>query len=252
MLDIEKHEDKALVKKNQEAGHGPNRVRLVVVSATLLLILSFTISFASCTGPSTATSPRPGSAPQVKTEMPTAKAANAGRDEDTSCAQEDETAQNGTQAATGKPADGNATASKPSGGSSNENTSGGNAGASKPDGGNSGSAEPPAQSHKHTWVDVTEDRWVSNSVWVVDQAAWDEQVATGSVWHCNCGATFNSASAIAAHAEEMALQGSFNHGSWVETIYGTVHHDEVGHWEDQGHYETVVVGRKCSGCGAAR
>ena len=163
----------------------------------------------------------------------------------------DETAQNGTQAATGKPAGGNASASKPAGGSSSENTSGGNAGASKPDGGNSGSAEPPAQSHKHTWVDVTEERWVSNSVWVVDQAAWDEQVATGSVWHCNCGATFNSASAIAAHAEEMALQGSFNHGSWVETIYGTVHHDEVGHWEDQGHYETVVVGRKCSGCGAS-
>lgn len=163
----------------------------------------------------------------------------------------DETAQNGTQAATGKPAGGNASASKPAGGSSSENTSGGNAGASKPDGGNSGSAEPPAQSHKHTWVDVTEERWVSNSVWVVDQAAWDEPVWT-SVWICKCGATFNSGADVDRHLKEAALSGDFNHSYTVsESITDYIHHDEVGHWEDQGHYETVVVGRKCSGCGAS-
>lgn len=252
MVDIKKHEDKALTMKTQEVKRGPNRLRLFAVSITLLLILSVAISFSSCTGSPTAPPLQPGSAPQSSMEMPADMAVGAGKDEGSSRAHENMDAQNGTQSTAGEPVGRNASAGEPSGGNSNGNAGGENAGASKPNGGNSGTAELPAQSHKHTWVDVTEKRWVSNSVWVVDQAAWDEQVATGSIWHCNCGATFYSASAIAAHAEEMALQGSFNHGSWVETIYGTVHHDEVGHWEDRGHYETVVVGRKCSGCGAVR
>ena len=135
------------------------------------------------------------------------------------------------------------------GGSAPSAPSGGSSSGGSSSSGDS-SSQPPA--HVHDWVAQTEQRWVPNNVWVVDQAAWDEKVAVGSVWHCSCGADFSSSSSLAAHEEEAVLAGDFTHSNWVETVYETVHHDEVGHYEDQGHYETVTTGYRCSGCGATK
>lgn len=138
------------------------------------------------------------------------------------------------------PQGGGSTPGAPSGGSS----SGGSSSS-----GNS-SSQPPA--HVHDWVAQTEQRWVPNNVWVVDQAAWDEVVLGDSYILCSCGATFDSNAAWSAHSKEAVLAGDYTHSYSVETEKETIHHDEVGHYEDQGHYETVTTGYRCSECGATK
>lgn len=123
---------------------------------------------------------------------------------------------------------------------------------SKPSGGSNGggTSEP---SHKHTWVEQTAQKWVPNNVWVVDKPAWDEKVPGKSFIRCSCGGTFNTNADWSAHAKSAALAGDLSHTSSVVTGPGTtIHHDEVGHWEDRGHNETVVTGYACSGCGAKK
>ena len=95
----------------------------------------------------------------------------------------------------------------------------------------------------------TEQQWVSNNVWVVDQAAWDETVWTDTII-CSCGATFGSTSEWSEHVQSLGWGTS--HSYRVESTQTTVHHDEVGHWEDQGYYQTVTTGYVCSGCGAVQ
>ena len=41
-------------------------------------------------------------------------------------------------------------------------------------------------------------------------------------------------------------------GYHTESVYSDVYHPAVTHTEDQGHYETVVVGYRCAECGAAK
>lgn len=132
--------------------------------------------------------------------------------------------------------------SKPAGGQTSSKPSGGSygGGASKP-------------SHKHTWVEQTAQKWVPNNVWVVDKPAWDEKVPGKSFIRCSCGGTFNTNADWSAHAKSAALAGDLSHTSSVVTGPGTtIHHDEVGHWEDRGYNETVVTGYACSGCGAKK
>lgn len=131
-----------------------------------------------------------------------------------------------------------ASASGSAGGSSAPSTPSGGSGTS----GSGTAAEPdpePSQpAHEHSWVAQTEQRYV------VDTAAWDEQIPYDT-WKClKCGFTCSSASEMSAHKKEMALSGDMSHNSTVITQYETVHHPEVGHWE------TVTTGYKCSGCGA--
>lgn len=140
---------------------------------------------------------------------------------------------------------------KPSGGNGNSNN--GSTGGSKPSGGNSsggsngGSSKP---SHTHTWVEQTTQQWVPNNVWVVDQAAWDEVVPGRTYVLCTCGATFGSNAEWSSHNESAMLQGDMSHRSSVQTDPPTtIHHDEVGHWEDRGYNQTVVIGYICSKCG---
>jgi len=84
--------------------------------------------------------------------------------------------------------------------------------------------------------------------WVVDQAAWSEEVP---VWgnkyieRCSaCGADITGPqSEISAHIKEHAIKGE-NAGYRTEVVkvqVGTqiIYHDEVGHWED------VLL---CAGC----
>lgn len=153
------------------------------------------------------------------------------------------------QAASAPSVSGSADAVKrpaPSGGSSSSSPSAGGSGSggsSQPSqpanpGGASEPSEPSAPAHEHSWVAQTEERYV------VDAAAWDEQVPY-SVWKClKCGITFSSKADAEAHFTNFALQGDLSHNGTVLTEYETVHHPEAGHWE------TVTVGYKCSGCGA--
>lgn len=141
-------------------------------------------------------------------------------------------------------------ADKPSGGNTSTNSGG-----SKPSGGNSGGGSNGGSSkpsHTHTWVEQTTQQWVPNNVWVVDQAAWDEVVPGRTYLLCSCGATFDNDGAWGEHSKNAALNGDLNHSYTVKVENTTIHHDEIGHWEDRGHNETVVTGYVCSGCGAPK
>ena len=144
-------------------------------------------------------------------------------------------------------ASGNAGATATSGGSgSTGNNASGNTGSS------SGSSKPAAKpAHEHDWQPVTEKRWVPNMVTVTDKAAWDEPVYE-YVTVCKCGEVFKDSHDWADHNEEYAIQGIGGHNSHGEKRQtGTVHHDAETHQEDQGYYETITTGYKCS-CGATK
>ena len=123
----------------------------------------------------------------------------------------------------------------------------------------------------HEWVDVTEvvhHDAVTEEVWVVDEAAWDETVNKTEnqqvrKYQCSCGQVFDSTSDWENHvfANEDNIDA---HISWSsiyvdeEVVVGTetIHHDEVGHYETrtvtEAYDETVVTGQKCSKCGATK
>lgn len=142
----------------------------------------------------------------------------------------------------------------PSSGSGNSSGSKATSGGSSSGGSSSGSSSKPAASapekdeHKHDWQPVYEKQWVPNIVTVKE--AYDEPVYD-TVCVCKCGETFSTSSEAAAHAEEYAIQGIGGHsGSTKKVQVDTIHHDAVT--EDQGQYEKVKTGEKCSGCGQTR
>lgn len=106
--------------------------------------------------------------------------------------------------------------------------------------------------HNHQWEDIYED------VWVIDQAAYTETVPVyeeREVCECKCGAQFDSDDKWDAHGDtymddiEICIR---DHGSWhsawikIQTGTQTITHEEEGHWE------SVKVGSKCTGCGASK
>lgn len=118
-------------------------------------------------------------------------------------------------------------------------------------GSGSGKAAPAPEkkpAHEHSWQPVTEKRWVENWVTVTDQAAWDEPVYERVVV-CACGAVFSSSAAAGEHA--MAQESGQHNSHSEDRQVDTIHHEAQTHQEDQGYYETVTVGQKCS-CGAAK
>ena len=143
---------------------------------------------------------------------------------------------------------------KPSSGNGNSNN--GSTGGSKPSGGNSGGGSNGGTSSKpscdHVWKEQTTQQWVPNNVWVVDQAAWDEVVPGRTYVLCTCGATFDNDGAWGEHSKNAALNGDLNHSYTVKVENTTIHHDEVGHWEDRGYNQTVVTGYVCSKCGKTK
>lgn len=201
-----------------------------------------------------APAPAPGSDAGSR---PAAAAVSAARDGETASEDHDEPAQPDDvpsdepaadperDASPQKPADEPARGDKPSKPARGQTSS-------KPSGGSSsGSTSKP--SHKHTWVEQTAQKWVPNNVWVVDKAAWDEHVPGKAYVQCTCGARFNNEYDWGSHSEDAMLNGDFSHSYSVKREPGTtIHHDEVGHWEDRGRNETVVTGYACSGCGATR
>ena len=189
--------------------------------------------------------PDPGSIPQTGGTAPTAPdgsavvvdTAPAGSDGETDDA-----------AATGDPA---GDASSPSqGGSSSqgnaETTGGSPSGGSSP--APSGSASdsssgPQSQpTHTHTWEPVYQ------STWVQDSAAWDEPVYSTVVkYRCSvCGKTFDSLAELEEHGDSVHPEFYSYSTKAVQVQTGTTHHDATGH------YEQVVVGYRCTGCGATR
>lgn len=128
--------------------------------------------------------------------------------------------------------------------------------------GNSNSGE-----HEHTWVKRIvslkhEAETHEEQKWVVDQAAYDETIyATRYV--CECGAAFENGEDLTQHTYDIALKdlhAAVEHdGGSIDFNYpvGTIHHDEVGHYEtvtivDKKAYLEPVEVYKCSICGATR
>lgn len=108
----------------------------------------------------------------------------------------------------------------------------------------SSSAEESSGSDQHTPEPIYESRWI------VDQAAWDEKIESAheepdyDVYVCECGAEFTNENDILNH--QISYEDTpeeYNHSccsvkTYYKTVYDTttIHHDEVGHYED------VIVG----------
>ncbi|MCR4781792.1 MAG: hypothetical protein K5851_03505 [Lachnospiraceae bacterium] len=75
-------------------------------------------------------------------------------------------------------------------------------------------------------------------VWVVDTAAYDEpkwEIRDVGVKCRDCGRVFNTYNEWKQFVEAEDEKGNYSHGSYSvvqESVQnGTIHHDEVGHWE---------------------
>ena len=110
---------------------------------------------------------------------------------------------------------------------------------------------------------------VTEQVWVVDEPAWDEtveKIETKQVEkaRCRCGQLFDSGDEWIAHSDAFDDDEWENHSGFTnvfvteEVVVGTetIHHDEIGHYETktvtEAYDEDVVVGQKCSECGATK
>ena len=123
----------------------------------------------------------------------------------------------------------------------NVNTGGNNGGST-----NTGTAtKPEQQQHRQTAAPVQTQPTVHQPIykqqWVVDQAAWSEEVPVWGnklVWICNtCGADITDD--VYGHIDITMHGGYHDNMIKVQTGTQTIHHDEVGHWE------SVLV---CGGC----
>ena len=145
-------------------------------------------------------------------------------------------------------------------------------------------AEEPIQEQPectHVWEEITDvihheaeydyvhHDAVTEQVWIVDQEAWDETVEIKErhtvCWGCGEILDVMSDEDITSHMRAHALNGEKGgYGNdYVVVGYDTVHHDEVGHYEErtvteawdekvlvnEAYDETVVVGYRCSICG---
>lgn len=126
--------------------------------------------------------------------------------------------------------------------------------------------------HEHVWVKRIvslkhEAETHEEQKWVVDQAAYDETIyATKHV--CECGAAFDTLEEANKHVDDIMflpngqvdkVAFAQHDSNWIDFNYpvGTIHHDEVGHYEtvtvvDKKAYLEPVEVYKCSICGATR
>lgn len=154
-------------------------------------------------------------------------------------------ASSGTSSGTKQSSGGSGSSAGSSSGSSASSGGNSSSGSSPSSGSSSKPASKPA--HEHDWQPVTDRQWVPNIVTV--QAAYDEPIYE-YVTVCKCGEVFEDPQDWVAHNEEYAIQGIGGHNCHDEKRQtGTKHHDAVK--EDQGQYETVTTGYKCS-CGATK
>lgn len=105
-------------------------------------------------------------------------------------------------------------------------------------------AEESSGSDQHTPEPIYESRWV------VDQAAWDEKIESAheepdyDVFVCECGAEFIDGDDLDNHMfSYIGTSEEYNHSSYsVETRYKTVYDTTTIHHDEVGHYEDVLVG----------
>lgn len=188
---------------------------ICIALAVLLAIVVILLAAMSWQGQTQAPTGNTGASTSQKTASD--KAAGTDGKEDTDTAQQEQSGQSGQGNSIG-------------GGSATP--AGGNGGGSS-----SGGSEPGPSQHEHTWV---QQQVGTESVWIVDQSAWDEKVAVGSHIECTCGINWGTnIEAAVGHCAETGCTRT------VVTDFDWVHHDEVGHYEDRAIYQTV-----CSGCGA--
>ena len=91
-----------------------------------------------------------------------------------------------------------------------------------------GNNKPAAASNDNS----SKGHWETKKVWVVDKAAYDEEVEelVGDGYECpKCGKVFDYDS-IWDHIDQ---EGISNFREHLTTKTTKVHHDEVGHWEEQ-------------------
>ena len=99
------------------------------------------------------------------------------------------------------------------------------------------------ETHTHAWVNITKQ------VKVIDQEAYsyeEDVYETHDRTICNvCGAdiTENCVAHMKAHA--LADEGGGYHNEWVDIKVGT----KTVNIPEKSHYETQIIGRKCSSCG---
>ena len=113
----------------------------------------------------------------------------------------------------------------------------------------SGSTSKP--SHEHTWQAQyrSEPVYETRTRTVVDQAAWDEQVLSGSHYQFSDG--YVTSDDADAWAHQKATHASYT----VVDDYTTIHHEAVTHQETyqvQTGTKQVLTGYRCSGCGATK
>lgn len=118
----------------------------------------------------------------------------------------------------------------------------------------SGSSSKP--SHEHTWQAKyrNDPVYETRTRTVVDQDAWDEQVLVGSHIVFSDGAIFYDAAAAANYQESKAMAGT-RVSYYTVDDYKTVHHEAVTHQETyqvQTGTKQVLIGYRCSGCGATK
>lgn len=118
----------------------------------------------------------------------------------------------------------NNTAYTPSQGSSGSNSGASAQGTPK------AQSAPVEPAHEHNWIDITETRTVT------DKAAWNEPIE-GII--CSCGQVFTDKGSARSH---IGATGHASGGGIVDYKYHPA----------QTHTETVVVGQKCSSCGATK
>lgn len=122
---------------------------------------------------------------------------------------------------------------------------------SKPSSGSSGKP-----SHEHAWQAQyrNDPVYETRTRTVVEQDAWDEQVCVGSHIVFSDGAIFYDAAAAANYQESKAMAGTPVSYYTVDD-YKTVHHEAVTHQETyqvQTGTKQVLIGYRCSGCGATK
>lgn len=120
---------------------------------------------------------------------------------------------------------------------------------SKGDGTLTGDAGKP--SHEHTWQAQyrNDPVYETRTRTVVDQDAWDEQVLSGSHYQFSDG--YITSDDADAWAHQKATHASYT----VVDDYTTIHHEAVTHQETyqvQTGTKQVLIGYRCSGCGATK
>lgn len=118
------------------------------------------------------------------------------------------------------------------------------------------------QVHTHFWEAVKEvvhHEAVSHieGVYVVDQAAYDENIYKRKIICKQCGAMFDDVGEVYVnHVKES--NGACGSYRTEKVLVDVIHHEEEGHYEEkkitdvEAYDETVIVGYKCVTCGERR